>query len=41
MVERPGVQAMTSEQLRQRADRRRDIAVGIRAQGGQVREEYE
>lgn len=41
MIEKPGSQELTSNQMKTRADYRRQIATGIKVSGGKVRSEYE
>lgn len=40
MMEKPALREMTSNEMKQRADRRRAMATNIKLTGGEVREEY-
>jgi hypothetical protein len=40
-LERPGIRPMTSQQLKHRADQRRQIATGLKMKGDRVKPEYE
>lgn len=40
-MQHPGLPPMTSNQLRQRANQRRELVTGLKLQGGRVNPEYE